>query len=761
MLPYPLRAKMCSGLFSRTGSEDSQEFVDGTNDLGRTDPADDVSKLSLPLESINNNSTTLYSPRDSSLSQTMVAEGRQSPTPPASGTDPETPKSSDSPKSAASAAVNDDEKSSSHDRTLLSRPSSRCCIKPSGPNDTVESSSTDKVKPEERVSEMSTGRLDTTSTKTAESAISSLVDKYSLHRSSITSEELTSSSGGWSSSVAQLESFVASVAVIGRKVPATPTAADQAAAKSLPAIQNAVAVPSSQQPTGVNAAISSAKQSKPSRSKSSTSAGGIGQTLKSGSEKARLKSSSAAVATASASTTAAGVVPIQGSTSALSLYPSQIAAGLMGSFLPVPVQMCSSATAVNEQPLDLSSKSSRQSESKYLNPDTGTSAGQGLSSLISLERQFGKGSAIFDRIGTKAWAAPYCAAAIRLGLPTFPSTATSAATPNMPFADPANTPGSQTLGSHSGTTPKSVGNGRSSDRIAATGSSSKEVDTPRSTHARRPPMQSPSDATSLLPWVQLDQKKPSISTSSAVATTAGTSFPHSSSNSSSSHHNHTNFRCSCGASMESLYELTLHIQKTGHSPAPPPTLLAVPPSDGESTGTGSVTGSASSAGGSGNSGGTGSSSTSSSSSKPYEYSKLVRGQDVWLSGGGERTRRSILRCIECGESFRSLPELTVHMVHTRHYTNIVGSSAGGSGIGSSDMPGSSGSAGGGASSSHQQRKLTSSASSDKPPSKPAGNHWVDRTKHSPSGNSSKQLHSRRQQVPEVQTARSGKFISCS
>jgi len=59
-------------------------------------------------------------------------------------------------------------------------------------------------------------------------------------------------------------------------------------------------------------------------------------------------------------------------------------------------------------------------------------------------------------------------------------------------------------------------------------------------------------------------------------------------------------------------------------------------------------------------------------SRPAEYSKLVRGQDVWLSGGGERTRRSILRCIQCGESFRSLPELTVHMVHTRHYTNIVG-----------------------------------------------------------------------------------------
>lgn len=65
-------------------------------------------------------------------------------------------------------------------------------------------------------------------------------------------------------------------------------------------------------------------------------------------------------------------------------------------------------------------------------------------------------------------------------------------------------------------------------------------------------------------------------------------------------------------------------------------------------------------------------SSAATGSRPAEYSKLVRGQDVWLSGGGERTRRSILRCIQCGESFRSLPELTVHMVHTRHYTNIVG-----------------------------------------------------------------------------------------
>ena len=100
----------------------------------------------------------------------------------------------------------------------------------------------------------------------------------------------------------------------------------------------------------------------------------------------------------------------------------------------------------------------------------------------------------------------------------------------------------------------------------------------------------------------------------------------------------------------------VHLQKTGHAPAAPSSLVNLPVSAGcaSSERPSPATTSAS------------------TGSRPAEYSKLVRGQDVWLSGGGERTRRSILRCIQCGESFRSLPELTVHMVHTRHYTNIVG-----------------------------------------------------------------------------------------
>lgn len=50
--------------------------------------------------------------------------------------------------------------------------------------------------------------------------------------------------------------------------------------------------------------------------------------------------------------------------------------------------------------------------------------------------------------------------------------------------------------------------------------------------------------------------------------------------------------------------------------------------------------------------------------------KLVRGQDVWLGKGAEQTRE-ILKCMWCGQSFRSLAEMTSHMQETQHYTNII------------------------------------------------------------------------------------------
>jgi len=50
--------------------------------------------------------------------------------------------------------------------------------------------------------------------------------------------------------------------------------------------------------------------------------------------------------------------------------------------------------------------------------------------------------------------------------------------------------------------------------------------------------------------------------------------------------------------------------------------------------------------------------------------KLVRGQDVWLGKGAEQTRQ-ILKCMWCGQSFRSLADMTTHMQQTQHYTNII------------------------------------------------------------------------------------------
>ncbi|XP_046604533.1 protein tiptop [Neodiprion virginianus] len=109
--------------------------------------------------------------------------------------------------------------------------------------------------------------------------------------------------------------------------------------------------------------------------------------------------------------------------------------------------------------------------------------------------------------------------------------------------------------------------------------------------------------------------------------------------------------------------------------------------------------------------------------------KLVRGQDVWLGKGAEQTRQ-ILKCMWCGQSFRSLAEMTSHMQQTQHYTNIIsqeqiiswkssdenkGSGTGGGGGGgagggpptggSSGHPGGGG-PGSGATSSHVSAVLT-------------------------------------------------------
>ncbi|CAH0394048.1 unnamed protein product [Bemisia tabaci] len=96
--------------------------------------------------------------------------------------------------------------------------------------------------------------------------------------------------------------------------------------------------------------------------------------------------------------------------------------------------------------------------------------------------------------------------------------------------------------------------------------------------------------------------------------------------------------------------------------------------------------------------------------------KLVRGQDVWLGKGAEQTRQ-ILKCMWCGQSFRSLAEMTSHMQQTQHYTNIISqeqiiswkSADEGKSGGSGSSGGVSSSAAGGASSvtsSHVSAVLT-------------------------------------------------------
>ncbi|XP_029637798.1 teashirt homolog 1-like isoform X1 [Octopus sinensis] len=96
---------------------------------------------------------------------------------------------------------------------------------------------------------------------------------------------------------------------------------------------------------------------------------------------------------------------------------------------------------------------------------------------------------------------------------------------------------------------------------------------------------------------------------------------------------YTTHRCSCQKVFSTLYDLSIHLQETHH----------IPPGSKDAS--------------------------------LMEYPKLVRGQDMWLNQESEQTRR-ILRCMQCGESFKTLPELTLHMMQTQHYTKIVSSDHG-------------------------------------------------------------------------------------
>ncbi|XP_064467137.1 protein tiptop-like isoform X2 [Ornithodoros turicata] len=129
----------------------------------------------------------------------------------------------------------------------------------------------------------------------------------------------------------------------------------------------------------------------------------------------------------------------------------------------------------------------------------------------------------------------------------------------------------------------------------------------------------------------------------------------------------------CKESFQSLADMTLHMKQSPRcgmagmhaasavppppvggssgcnrtATTPPPKLAATPPGGGSSGSTGATT----------------------KDGVPLPR-KLVRGQDVWLGKGAEQTRQ-ILKCMWCGQSFKSLADMTTHMRVTQHYTNII------------------------------------------------------------------------------------------
>lgn len=258
------------------------------------------------------------------------------------------------------------------------------------------------------------------------------------------------------------------------------------------------------------------------------------------------------------------------------------------------------------QPLDLSVKTRQKDvqpgETKYLSclsDSTISAVGTAGSSLADLEKKFGNTSAIFDRIGTKTWASPFCGALVsRLGVNLYNSKLHGA------FSDSVS----------------AFGIGMIPVPVQRFNTSLNSVQTVQAAKPDVPLL------------TKTEQTEPATTDSEAVCHAAEPSFhwhQKQTADASSDQRKHTNFQCSCGAELETLYHLTMHLQQTGHAP------------------------------------------NKLKNVGRQEYSKLVRGQDMWLNHGCEQTRQ-ILRCMECDESFKSLPELTVHMIQTKHYANIVG-----------------------------------------------------------------------------------------
>ncbi|XP_014760414.2 protein tiptop isoform X2 [Drosophila ananassae] len=141
------------------------------------------------------------------------------------------------------------------------------------------------------------------------------------------------------------------------------------------------------------------------------------------------------------------------------------------------------------------------------------------------------------------------------------------------------------------------------------------------------------------------------------------------------------FKCVwCKQSFATLASLTTHMKETQHCGVQIPSPSASAGAGGASSGAPPASRLPASTSNSACSSSSSSTSSSSNSSKselnmliketmPLPR-KLVRGQDVWLGKGAEQTRQ-ILKCMWCGQSFRSLAEMTSHMQETQHYTNII------------------------------------------------------------------------------------------
>lgn len=137
--------------------------------------------------------------------------------------------------------------------------------------------------------------------------------------------------------------------------------------------------------------------------------------------------------------------------------------------------------------------------------------------------------------------------------------------------------------------------------------------------------------------------------------------------------------CSCGAGFDSLELLNLHLKQTNHkarqAEKPKQTrdeldklnkskkALDLPSKNQENTKSSTPSSTASSV--------CLSPSRSPMSSATSVASKMVRGQEEWVKNSRDNNFiAQILKCLECSASFETLADLSLHMLHTNHFSKI-------------------------------------------------------------------------------------------